>query len=280
MIRLGKHVSIAGGLDKAAIRADKIGCNALQIFIKNPRGWKMRSIDEKEINKLRNNIKRFNLNPLVVHSSYLINIASPKNELWEKSLKVLTKEYLRANKIGAQYFVLHPGNHTGSGVKNGIKKITKALNKLLQKVETSNTIILLENTAGAGTVIGSKFDELYDIINNVNNNDLLGVCFDTCHAFAAGYELNSKNGLEKTINIFEEKIGLDKLKIIHINDSKHKLGSKKDEHAHIAKGLIGKKAFINIINHKKLKDIPFILETPQFDGRDEDIDLLWSLRKK
>jgi len=277
-MRLGKHVSISGGLDKAVIRAKEINCNTLQIFVKNPRGWKLRELSQEEINKTKDNIKNMDMKPLVVHSSYLINLASPKNELWQKSLDVLIKEYIRASKIGAQYLVLHPGNHTGSGIKDGIKKVQIGLNKLLEKTKANGPMILLENVAGAGTAIGSKFEELYDIINGVNNNDKIGICFDTCHAFAAGYNIKNKKYLDKTLAEFDRKIGLNKLKIIHINDSKNEYSSKKDEHAHIGEGKIGKDGFELIINHNLLKDIPFILETPQFEGKDKDVELLWNLK--
>ncbi|HKL75728.1 MAG TPA: deoxyribonuclease IV [Halanaerobiales bacterium] len=277
-MRIGKHVSISGGLDKAVIRAKEINCNTLQIFVKNPRGWKLRKISEEEINKTKDNIKNMGMNPLVVHSSYLINLASPKKKLWEKSLNVLIKEYIRASKIGAQYLVLHPGNHTGSGIKNGIKKLYEGLNKLLEETNDNGPMILLENVAGAGTAIGSKFEELYDIITGVNNNDKIGVCFDTCHAFAAGYNIKNKKYLNKALDDFDKKIGLNKLKIIHINDSKHECSSKKDEHAHIGEGKIGKDGFELIINHNLLKDIPFILETPQFEGKDKDVEILWDLK--
>ena len=277
-MRLGKHVSIAGGLDKAICRANNINCNALQIFVKNPRGWKMRDFYQDEVKKTKNNIKKLNMYPLVVHSSYLINLATPKEELWYKSLNVLKKEYKRSKKIGAQYLVLHPGNHTGSGIKKGKKEIKKGLNELLKNSNSEDPMLLLENVAGSGTAIGSKFKDLYDIIKDVDKNDKLGICFDTCHAFAAGYGLKSEEDLKKTLNKFDKEIGLNKLKIIHINDSKNKFASQKDEHAHIDKGEIGKKAFKIIINHKLLKDIPFILETPQFEGKDKDVELLWSLK--
>lgn len=277
-MRLGKHVSIAGGLDKAVIRANKINCNALQIFVKNPRGWKMRKLRKNEAKKTQNNIKKMNMKPLIVHSSYLINLASPKDEIWYKSLEVLKKEYKRSIKIGAQYLVLHPGNHTGSGTKKGKEKIQKGLNELLNNSSSKGPMILLENVAGSGTAIGSKFSELYDIIYGVDKDDYVGICFDTCHAFAAGYRLKSEKGLNETLSEFDKKIGLNKLKVIHINDSKNKFDSQKDEHTHIGEGKIGKNTFKQIINHSLLKDVPFILETPQFEGKDKDVELLWSLK--
>ena len=277
-IRLGKHVSIAGGIDRAPKRADEIGCNALQIFVKNPRGWNGREIDQKEIKETRKNIKKFDLDPLVVHSTYLINLATPKTELWHKSLQGLMEDYSRSARIEADFLVFHPGSHTGGGVEKGIDNISRGLNKLFDKTQ-NDTMVLLENVAGAGTGIGSKFQELYDIIDNVKESHRLGVCLDTCHAFSAGFDLRNEAGLNQMLTEFDEIIGLDKLKIFHINDSKHPLASNKDEHAHIGKGLIGENGFKNIINHPQLKDLPFILETPQFDGLDEDVQLLCSLKK-
>lgn len=279
IIKLGKHVSIAGGIDKAPKKAFDINCNALQIFAKNPRGWSGREIDQEEIEKVKENMARFEMAPLVVHSTYLINLATPKDDLWERSLNGLIDDYTRSGQIEADFLVLHPGSHTGSGSKAGIKKIIEGLNSLFAKVD-NDTIVLLENVAGAGTKIGSKFSELYDIINDVKEDDRLGICLDTCHAFAAGYDLKDKDGLEQMLDSFKEEIGLDRLKLFHINDSKHPLASKKDEHAHIGKGLIGEDGFKNIINHHELKEIPFILETPQFDGKDEDVELIWSLSEK
>jgi deoxyribonuclease-4 len=277
-MRLGKHVSISGGIDKAFTRAKELNCNCLQIFAKNPRGWRGRDVPAAEIDRVKQNKSEMDMNPLVVHSTYLVNIASPKTKLWEKSIDGLIDDYIRAGKLGAEYLVLHPGSHTGAGFEKGIENIYKALNIVFDKVE-NDTLILLENVAGAGTKIGSKFEELYDIISNVNQEQRLGICVDTCHAYSAGYNLVSREGIEEMLKNIENNVGLDRLKVIHINDSKHPLGSNKDEHAHIGDGFIGKEGFDLLINHPRLLNIPFILETPQFEEEDKDIELLWSLRK-
>ncbi len=186
-------------------------------------------------------------------------------------------DYKRAEKLGADYYVLHPGNHTGAGIVKGIENIIKGLDRIMEKVK-DNTVILLENVAGAGTSVGSNFRELYDIIKGVSNDKKLGVCVDTCHAFSAGYDLREKNELERLLSDIENTFGINMLKLIHINDSKYKVATNKDEHAHIGEGKIGKEGFKNIVNHPLLKDLPFILETPQFDGEDEDVKIIKKLR--
>jgi deoxyribonuclease-4 len=276
---LGKHVSIAGGLDKAFERAADIGCNSMQIFVKNPRGWKMREVEAEEAKKFKAARKKYKIDPVVVHAAYLVNLASPKDELWEKSISALKSEYQRCDRLGAEYLIFHPGSHTGSGLENGIQKIVEALNIILTEVETE-TMILLENTAGAGTSIGQEFSQLKEIIEQVAQPERLGVCVDSCHAFAAHYNLAEENGLEELIADFESLIGLEKLKVFHLNDSKHDCCTNKDEHAHLGEGKIGENAFKRLINHPKLKDKVFILETPQFDKKeDDDVILLKELRE-
>jgi len=276
---IGKHVSIAGGLDKAFKRAADIGCNAVQIFVKNPRGWKMREVEAEEAEKFRAARQKFNINPVVVHAAYLINLASPKDQLWEKSISALKSEYQRCDRLGAEYLIFHPGSHTGSGLEKGIERIAKALNIILNEVDTK-TMILLENTAGAGTSIGEKFSQLKEIIDQVDQSERLGVCIDSCHAFTAQYNLAEAEGLEELINDFNNIIGLDNLKVMHLNDSKYDCCTNKDEHAHIGKGKIGSSAFKRLINHSKLKDKIFILETPWFDKEeDDDVILLKELRE-
>ena len=276
---LGKHVSIAGGLDKAFKRAADIGCNSMQIFVKNPRGWKMREVDAAEAEEFRAERKKYKINPVVVHAAYLINLASPKDELWGKSISALKSEYQRCDRLGAEYLIFHPGSHTGSGMKKGIARIAEAINIILAEVK-SETMILLENTAGAGTGIGADFNQLKEIIDRVDYPARLGICIDSCHAFTARYNLKEKSGLEELISDFNELIGLNKLKVIHLNDSKYDCCTNKDEHAHLGEGKIGSEAFRRLINHSQLKDKVFILETPQFDkDRDDDLILLKELRE-
>lgn len=275
---LGKHVSIAGGIDKAPGRAREIGCNSLQIFAKNPRGWRGRQLKDKEIEKVKKLMNEMEMGPLVVHSTYLINLATPREDLWEKSIAGLIDDYTRAGKLNSDFLVVHPGNHTGKGIEYGIERITNAINRVFESVENS-TYLLLENVAGAGTSIGSNFRQLHDIIKGIEDKNRLGICLDTCHAYAAGYDLSTRNGIDEMIMEIEDILGLNYLKVIHINDSKHPISSNKDEHAHIGEGYIGLKGFRELVNHPKLKNLPFILETPQFKGQDKDVELILSLRK-
>jgi len=276
---LGKHVSIADGLDKSLKRAADIGCNAVQLFVKNPRGWKMREVEAEEVEKFKTERKKYDIDPVVVHAAYLINLASPKDKLWKKSISALKSEYERCDRLGAEYLIFHPGSHTGSGLESGIDKIAEALNRILAEVK-SKTLILLENTAGAGTSIGQEFSQLKAIIERVDQSERLGVCIDSCHAFAARYNLAEKKGLEDLITDFNEVIGLENLRVIHLNDSKYDCCTNKDEHAHIGEGKIGSEAFKRLINHPQLKDKVFILETPQFDkDKDDDVILLKKLRE-
>jgi deoxyribonuclease-4 len=276
---LGKHVSIAGGLDQAFKRAADIGCNSMQIFVKNPRGWKMREVEAEEVENFKAEREKYQINPVVVHAAYLINLASPKDKLWEKSISALKSEYERCNRLGAEYLIFHPGSHTGSGIENGIKRIAEALNQILADLE-GETMILLENTAGAGTSIGEELSQLKSIIDQVNQPQRLGICIDSCHAFTAKYNLTAESGLENLIDDFDKIIGLKQLRVIHLNDSKYDCCTNKDEHAHIGKGKIGSQAFKRLINHPKLEDKVFILETPQFDKEtDNDVVLLKKLRE-
>jgi len=277
---LGKHVSIAGGLDQSFKRAADIGCNSMQIFVKNPRGWKMREVEADEAEKFRAEREKYRIDPVVVHAAYLINLASPKDELWEKSISALKSEYESCDRLGAEYLIFHPGSHTGSGLESGIHKIAEALNQILAEVD-SKTMILLENTAGAGTSIGDEFSQLKAIIDLVDQSSRLGVCVDSCHAFTAQYNLAEAEGLEELITNFDQVIGLKHLKVIHLNDSKYDCCTNKDEHSHIGEGKIGSKAFKRLINHSKLKDKIFILETPWFDNQenDDDVILLKELRE-
>ena len=279
-MKLGKHVSIAGGIDKAISRAIDIGCNSVQIFINNPRGWKNSALGDELINDFKVSRESNQINPVVVHSIYLINLASPKKDLWEKSIQGLIDDYRRSDKIGAEYLVFHPGSHTGSGEEKGTLRIIEGLNRVLKETE-GNTEILLENVAGAGTAIGKTINELNEIIRNINEPDRVGFCIDTCHAFSAGYNVASRDGLDKLIDEIEVGPGLDNLKVLHLNDSKFELGTNKDRHEHIGDGFIGKSGFNEIINHPKLVDKTFILETPWFDDldHDPDVDILKELRK-
>lgn len=277
-MKLGRHLSISGGIDKAIDETIAINANSVQIFTKSPRSWKKKEISEAEIKKTKEKISKFDIKGFVVHSSYLVNLATPHDELYNKSKQEIKEDYNQAGLIGADYYVFHPGNYVRSSPQIGIKRIIKAVKELLAEVK-NETKLLIENTAGAGTEIGSNLDELKEIMDGIDNFERTGLCLDLCHLFAAGYDISNQAGIEALIQEVDNKIGLEHLKLIHLNDSKFELGTNKDRHAHIGQGEIGLENFAIIINHRKLKDKLFIIETPPFDGTDKDIQTILNLKK-
>ncbi len=277
-MKLGRHLSISGGIDKAIDEAIAINANSVQIFTKSPRSWQKKEISEEEIKKTREKIKKYEIKAFVVHSSYLVNLATPNDDLYYKSKEEIKEDYRQAGRLGADYYVFHPGNYVKSSKEAGIKRIVKAVKELLNEVK-NETKLLIENTAGAGTEIGSNLDELKEIMYEVDNFTRMGLCLDLCHLFAADYDISNQAGIEALIQEVNNKIGLKHLNLIHLNDSKFELGTNKDRHAHIGQGKIGLENFETIINHEKLKDKLFIIETPAFDGVDKDIQTILNLKK-
>lgn len=263
MLKIGAHVSISGGFHKSINREKEIGGNCGQIFSHSPRSWNF-SIPNEEESKLFREKYNEDIKPIVIHESYLPNLATPKEELHKKSMDAMRKEIKTADSLNIKYINIHPGTHTGFGEDNGIKKIIRSLNKLYEELNPS-VEILLENTAGKGTTIGYTFEQLKRIMDGTKIET--GVTIDTCHAFSAGYDLKSKDGLDEVLKKFDEILGLENLRIIHLNDSKYDLGSERDRHEHIGEGKIGKEAMKRIINHSLIKDKPFILETPEENGK-------------
>lgn len=281
-MKIGCHVSIAGGIDNSVVRAKELGCSTMQIFSKNASTWREKILEKNEVESFRENLKNSNINPVFIHTSYLINLASPSDELYLKSINAFIEEMKRADLLlPVPYIIIHPGAHTGAGEEYGIQRIIRALSIILEKSADLNlkTMILLEDTAGTGTHLGYTFYQLKRMIEGAKDRKKIGICFDTCHAFTAGYDLSHQEGIEKTLEELEKYIGLDKLKVIHLNDSKFPLGSRKDRHMHIGKGYIGLEGFKVLVNHKYLKDLPFILETPKNDEKDDlkNINLIKSL---
>lgn len=271
-MKIGCHVSIAGGIDNSVKRAEELGCSTMQIFSKNASTWREKILKKDEVESFRENLKDSNINPVFIHTSYLINLASPSDELYFKSINAFIEEMKRADLLLSEpYLIIHPGAHTGAGEEYGIERIISALNIILEKSADLNlkTMILLEDTAGSGTHLGYNFYQLKRMIEGTKDRKRIGICFDTCHAFAAGYNLSHQEGIKQTLEEFEKYIGLDKLKVIHLNDSKFPLGSRKDRHMHIGKGYIGLEGFKILVNHKYLKSLPFILETPKYDEEDD-----------
>ena len=281
-MKIGCHVSIAGGIDNSVVRAGELGCNTMQIFSKNASTWREKILKKDEVESFRENLKNSNINPVFIHTSYLINLASPSDELYFKSINAFLEEMKRADLLLPDpYLIIHPGAHTGAGEEYGIQRIIRALNIILEKSADLNlkTMILLEDTAGSGTHLGYTFYQLKRMVEGAKDRKKIGICFDTCHAFAAGYDLSHQEGVEQTLEEIDKYLSLDQLKVIHLNDSKFPLGSRKDRHMHIGKGYIGLEGFKVLVNHKYLKDLPFILETPKNDEKDDikNINLVKSL---
>lgn len=279
-VLLGAHISIAGGHYKAIIRGEKIGCTTIQIFTKSNKTWYAKAISQANIKLFKKTLTTSSISPkIMAHSAYLINLASKDSSIRNKSIVALKEEVARCNQLGIPYLILHPGAHGGEGENKGIKKIAAGLDDVLKSIEGS-TMILLETMAGQGTSIGSTFESLRTIYDTCSHKKRIGICFDTCHVFSAGYGLETKEDYEKTWKHFKKTIGIKLLKAIHLNDSKGKSGCKKDRHAHIGTGEIPTLVFKRIMNDKNLASIPKILETPLEEKYEEEINLLKSFTKK
>ena len=277
---IGAHMSIAGGIFNAILHAEKAGCATVQLFNKSNNQWAAKPLKTEEIDRFHAEAERTNISPLVSHTAYLINCASPADELYRKSVAALKIEYARCVALKIDYLVMHPGAHTGSGTEAGIKRIAEACNTVSDSYPDGPTMICFETTAGAGTIIGSTFEELREIIDLIEDDSRIGVCLDTCHIFAAGYDIRTNSGYKKVIKSFADIIGLDHVKVWHFNDAKVELGSHRDRHEHIGRGLIGKDAFGFILRDPHFRDVPKILETPkQTDGKEMDKVNLAALRR-
>lgn len=276
---LGAHMSIAGGVYNAFVHGENTGCNTIQVFTKSSNQWRARPLSQEEITEFFKLQQKTKINPVVAHSSYLINIASPDKVLNQKSREALLLEVQRCETLKIPYLVLHPGSHLGAGEEEGIEAIARALDWLHQQTARFKTKICLETTAGQGQQLGFKFEQIKKMIDRVEEPKRLAVCLDTCHIFVAGYDIRSKKGYEATLAAFDQIIGLGYLTVIHFNDSKKEFGSRVDRHEHIGMGYLGKEPFGFFLNDKRLATIPKILETPkEADGYKEDKKNLAVLR--
>lgn len=277
---LGAHFSIAGDIGNAIREAAKYDCGACQIFTKNAQTWRERSISPDEALKFVKNRKDNGIRYIAAHTSYLINLAAPEPETAAKSRKALICEMERAGILGLSSVVLHPGSHKGLGETEGIRKIAEAIVSVLDGIKGEGPRLLLETTAGQGTSLGHRFEQLAEIMNQVRKPERLGVCLDTSHIFAAGYDIRTPTAYKETMARFDDIIGLGRLKLMHLNDSKKELGTRVDRHTHIGRGCIGPDAFRLIMNDSRLADIPKILETPkEKGGKDWDAVNLKVLRR-
>ncbi len=277
---LGVHCSISGGVENAPISGGELGCTAIQLFTSNNRQWSAPEISEKSAQAFQRNMDDGGVRVAFAHAKYLINLASPDDVVRKRSIDAMIGEIERADALGLPFVVIHPGSPKDRGRDWGIERIANAIDHIFDKTLKSSVSIALETTAGQGSNIGSTFEDLAEIIDLVRVGDRMCVCLDTCHIFAAGYELRTKGGYAKTWNSFGEVIGLDRLVALHLNDSMMDFGSRKDRHEHIGDGKIGLDGFKNIMKDSRLKNIPMILETPKMKGDDEgDVINLDVLRK-
>ena len=276
-LKFGSHTSASGGVDKAVTRAGILGIASCQLFSKNERQWAAKPLDPGTVDTFHAEVERTGIRDLVIHDSYLINLASPKEDILAKSIPAFKEELERSDILGVPYLVTHPGAHTGSGIDVGIATFADSLNRIFDSMPDNKTITCLETTAGQGTTLGRSFEELAAIIALVEAKDRVGICMDTCHIFAAGYEIRTPEGYADTMNQFSNLIGFDKLKVVHLNDSKNPLGSFKDRHDHIGNGELGLEAFRNIVNDPRFEGISGILETEKDDANVHDLRNLATL---
>ncbi len=277
---IGAHMSITGGFHKAIERVVHVGGNALQIFCKNQRQWNAVPLSEGEVSKFRTTWQAYDMMPVAVHAGYLINLASPDDLLNRRSVEAFVVELERTARLGISMIILHPGFHRGSGITAGIERFVSSLDFAISRVRLRPMWIILETTAGQGSALGSSFDELAEIIFLSRHSNMLGVCIDTAHIFAAGYDIRTEEAYYRTMKLFDDTIGFDRLKFIHLNDSASPLGSRIDRHTHIGKGKIGLNGFKLIINDSRLAHLPMVIETPKGRGLEMDrinISLLRSL---
>lgn len=277
MPHLGAHESVAGGLHLAFDHIEKVGGEALQIFTRNQRQWNPKPVTEEERQLFADSWKKHASMPVASHASYLVNLASAKPELVQKSIAAFAEELKRCDLLQIPYVVMHPGSHGGDGVETGLTRFITNLDLALEAAD-NQVMVLLETTAGQGTGLGSRFEELATIIKGSKYPEKLGVCVDTCHIFAAGYDIRSPETYQETMDSFEQLVGIDRIRFFHLNDSKKGLGSRVDRHEHIGEGEIGLEGFRNLLNDPRFGDHPMTLETPKGKDLQEDRDNLKTLR--
>ncbi len=274
----GAHMSISGGVSKAFARGAQVSCEAMQIFSKSERQWSAKPIPPEEVAAFKAEQARTGIGPVVVHDSYLINLAAPADELWEKSIAAFSHELERCDLLGIPYIVTHPGAHTGSGEQAGLEREAVALNRIFESGVGGSTTVLLETTAGQGSALGNRFEHLARLFELVPHHDRMAVCVDTCHIFAAGYDIRDEASYAATFAEFERIVGVGRIKCFHLNDSQKGLGSRVDRHSHIGQGCIGLEGFRLLVNDPRFAGLPMIIETPKGDDMAEDVENLSLLR--
>ncbi len=270
---IGVHVSGAGKIYESLNRAHDLGCQTMQIFARNPQQWKGNPLDIKDIEEFKARRNKLKINPVFIHISYLINLASPNVRLYKGSIQAYIKDILEASRLKADYIVTHMGSHKDTSEEEGIARLINALNKILDETKGLKVGILLENTSGSGSWLGYKFEHQSKIVAGIKDKSRVGLCLDTAHAYLAGYDISTKEGLSSMLNEIDGLMGLGLIKLIHLNDAYGNLASHHDRHDHIGKGSIGLEGMKRIINHPKLKKIPMILETPKDSPLSDKINL-------
>jgi deoxyribonuclease-4 len=268
MVKLGFHVSIEGGIDKAVDRALELRCDTFQIFTRNPRSWAYRALREGEAEAFREKRGMAGIDPVFGHMPYILNLASPSEEIYRRSVGSLSAELKRCSALGVPMLVTHVGSHMGSGLEEGIERVVGALNLTLEG-DSSEVSILLENEPGSRNSVGSRFEEIRAILDGVDRRERVAVCLDTCHAFAVGFDLRTREGLGTMLELFKTDVGFDRLKLVHLNDSVGGLGTGVDHHEHIGLGEIGLKGF-RLILRSRLAEAPMIMETPVDERRPDE----------
>lgn len=275
---LGAHQSIAGGVEKSLERGLEAGCDTIQIFVKSPNRWSSRPLEPEDIQAFKAAVEETGIWPVFAHSLYLVNLATSDEKLWIKSLDALIDDLDRCEQLGLPGLVMHPGSHKGAGEEIGIAQVIAGLNEVHRRSPGYQAQVWLENTAGQGDHLGYTFEQLRAMLEGVDEPERLGVCFDTAHAFASGYDLRTREAFDATWDAFDRVIGLDRLRAIHLNDSKRELGSRIDRHEHIGKGELGLEPFRFLLNDPRFLDIPMTLETEKGPDLEEDRENLAVLR--
>ena len=274
MAILGAHMSIAGGYYKAVEAARRVGCDCVQIFTKNNNQWRAKELTDDDVARFRDALKQLKITHPIAHDSYLINLASPDKELWKKSVDAFVIELQRAERLGVPYVVTHPGAYTTSSEAKGLRAIVRALNEVHRQTRGIKSRCLLETTAGQGSNLGWRFEHLAAILDGVKDPDRLGVCFDTCHVFAAGYAMGTEKEYKATMRALNKTVGVKQVRAFHLNDSLKPLGSRVDRHAGIGRGQMGKEPFRFLLNDRRFRKVPMYLETPKGEEKGKNLDTI------
>ena len=277
---LGAHMSIAGGYFKAVEQAAACDCDCVQIFTKNNNQWRAKELTDDDVLKFRTALAERKIGHPIAHDSYLINLATPDDILWKKSIDAFVVELQRAERLGLESVVMHPGAHTTSSAEQGIDRVVQAFDEVHRQTPGLKVLTLVETTAGQGSCLGWRFEQLAEILSRTHDSDRMGICVDTCHLFAAGYPLTDRRDYLATMKALDQTVGLDRVRAFHLNDSKKELGSRVDRHEHIGRGKLGLEAFRNVLNDQRFRNVPMFLETAkeQEHGVEMDVVNLRTLR--